>query len=181
MKKLLLFSFSLITLFSFTACKNEVEDLYAHERAFLRFTPVSAVHPLHSALNNPGMWCSIKIGASTYDFMNAEGRKATYPRVADEAYGRPECISGFLVGTASIPDMNMQFSPIAYDLVCPNCYEQHMLQIAITFSGLEEVSCTRCHRRYDLRNGGLVASTEGGKRLYRYQLSYQNDLLVVMN
>lgn len=183
MKKSILFRLFLWigVLLSLTACEKTTDDLYARERAFLRFSPVTAVHPLHSALNNPGMWCTIKVGAKTYDFINAEGRSATYPRVADEVYGRPECISGYLVGTPSVPDMNMQFLPVAYELACPNCYEQAMVQVALDFSGLEEMGCPRCDRRYDLTNGGIVSSSEGGKRLYRYRLTYANDMLVVMN
>lgn len=170
-----------------TGCDDE-EDLYAHERAFFRFTPVTGVAPLLTALNNPGRFCRITIGTSTFDFLDAEGRSQSYPQTALIAYGKPECIGGFVVGTASLPDLDMQYRPVAYELACPNCYEDNMLQIATSFKGLEALRCHRCHRVYDLANGGIVTEDKDdptapttGRRLYRYRMTYQNDLLLIMN
>lgn len=166
-----------------SGCSSEVEDYYAHERAFLRFTPVTAIHPLYTALSNPGMFCQVTISTATYDFAGADGTKASYPLTALEAYGKPECVAGFVVGTPSVYDLNMQQKPVAYDLVCPSCYEENMIQRSLSFSGSEEMSCPRCKRVYDLTNGLLKKGEGGVKQLYRYRITYApaNDLVVVMN
>lgn len=187
MKNLLLASLLLILslcLSLVNSCADDVEDLYAHHRAFLRFTPVTAVHPLYTALQNPGMFCQITIAPKHFLFQNAQGQKASYPMTALEAYGRPECIAGFVVGTPSIPDMNMQTLPVAYDLVCPTCYESSgSIQRSLHFVAKrgEELTCDRCHCVYDLSNGGLLKEGEGCPKLYRYRLTYAGDVLVVMN
>lgn len=126
---------------SVAGCSSDVEDYYAHERAFLRFTPVTAIHPLYTALNNPGMFCQITIGTRTYEFKGTDGTTGSYPLTALENYGKPECIAGFVVGIPSTYDMNMQQRPVAYDLACPTCYEENMLQRSLSFSGPEELTC----------------------------------------
>lgn len=55
------------------------DEYYATTRAFLKFTPVTAVHPLYTALNNPGMFCRVTIGTTHFHFSDAEGQNATYP------------------------------------------------------------------------------------------------------
>ena len=168
---------------SVAGCSSDVEDYYAHERAFLRFTPVTAIHPLYTALNNPGMFCQITIGTRTYEFKGTDGTTGSYPLTALENYGKPECIAGFVVGIPSTYDMNMQQRPVAYDLACPTCYEENMLQRSLSFSGPEELTCPRCHCVYDLTNGLLREGEHAVKQLYHYRISYAaaNDLVVIMN
>lgn len=165
----------------FSGCSDEY---YATSRAFLKFTPVTAVHPLFTALNNPGMFCRITIGTTHFHFSDAEGQSATYPLTALAAYGRPECLAGFVVGTPSLPDLNMGQQPVAYDLVCPTCYQQNLIQRSLEFSGREELSCPRCQSVYDLTNGTLRSGKSDAVRLlYRYKITYSpaNDLVLVIN
>lgn len=177
----LLLPLALLSTLSLQGCSGD--DLYAHERAFLRVQPVSAVAPLYHALSAPGEWCLITIGSKQYHFVNAAGHTAQLDFTALINYGTPECVAGFVVGTPSVPDMNMQTTPQAYDLVCPNCYEENLLQRALTFSQPEVLVCGRCHRTYDLSNQGIENSGKGGSRLYHYRLTYAQgqDMLVVMN
>ena len=170
-------------LFLLMSCAQDVEDLYAHERAFLRLQPVTAIVPLYTALNSPGMYCAITIGSKVYNFQGSDGATATYPFSAQEAYGSPECVAGFVVGIPSVPDLNMQQVPVAYDLVCPTCYERNLLQRTLAFSDHERLSCPRCHSVYDLANGGILVSGDGVSKLYRYHITYSaaNNMLLVMN
>lgn len=171
-------------IFSTVACDTDSDDLYSHERAFLRVYPVTAVAPLYNALRSPGQWCAITIGTSKYNFSNYQGQTAQLDFTAIvKNYGNPECIAGFVAGTPSLPDLNMQQDPQAYDLACPTCYEQNMLQRNLSFTASEELTCSRCHCIYDLSNGGLLTSGEGTKRLYKYHVTYAeaNNLMIIMN
>lgn len=164
------------------SCADTTEGLYARQRAFLRFTPVSAVAPLQTALRNPGMWCTVTVGTKAYAFRGNDGHTASYPFTASDAYGRPESVAGFILGTPSVPDLNGQLLPQAYDLVCPVCYENDAVQRSLTFgTAAETMTCPRCGRIYSLSNNGIEISGKGGSRLYRYPLTYSGDLVVVMN
>ncbi len=166
---------------SLAACSDEAKDLYAHHRAFFKYSPVSAVQPLYTALNNPGQFCAITFGTSTIQFSSPSGQSQTVLRTAAEAYGKPESIAGFVVGTPSVPDLNMQYLPLAFDLACPACYDDDLITKQLQFSAAEALTCPRCHRSYDLQNGGTLSQGEGARRLFRYQLSYANDAVVVIN
>ncbi len=181
---LLLLLFPLLTL---SSCSNEANDTYAHERAFLKFAPVSGVIPLLTAVQNNGLFCSIRLGTNTFEFRCSDGSTATYPYTADiKNYGQPQCVSGFVVGHSSLPDLNMNYPLLAYDLVCPNCYEQSLITPTLSFSGQEELSCSRCKRTYDLQQNGIVKSGEAGRSLLRYRgvtfsEATSGGILVIMN
>lgn len=165
-----------------TAC-SDTEDYYASEKAFLRFTPVTAAAPLYRALNNPGMFCSVTVSNSMYYFKGADGTSASYPTTALEVYGQVECVAGFVIGTPSVPDLSGSYTPMAFDLVCPSCYEDTYIVRSLSFSDNEELSCARCGRVYDLTNSGIVIEGEEGTKLYRYHLTYSSsaDLVLVQN
>lgn len=163
-------------------CANEDNKLYAPHRAFLRLQPVTAIAPLYTALTSPGQFCAITVGNQVYRFLTPTGATTTYPFSAQEAYGKPECIAGFVVGVPSVPDINMAQSPVAYDLACPTCYDRNLLQRSLTFTAAERLTCSRCGSEYDLSNGGILVKGDGTKRLFRYRLTYSaatNSLLVI--
>lgn len=168
-----------------TGCAEKATDRYAHIRAFLQFRPVSASAPLLSAVSNQGMFCTIRIGTSQFLFTGPTGASSSWP-ITDVVrnYGQPECVAGFVVGIASTPDLNGQMPLLAYDLACPNCYAgDAMITKELTLSG-ERLSCSRCHRIYDLQSDGIVVSGDPGQPLLRYRsvvYNQANDLLVIMN
>lgn len=182
-----LFPILFLILTSLLSCSTDSDnDLYAHERAFLKFCPVTGVVPLYTAVRNNGQFCTIRLGTNTFLFQGSNGATATYPLSADiKAYGMPQCIAGFVVGHSIQPDMNMQYPLVAYDLACPNCYEQALITRNLSLNAQEELTCSRCHRVYDLTNGGIIKQGKKGRRLYRYRNVGYNDnqggLLVIMN
>lgn len=184
MTKLYLIVISALLLF--VACSDDVSDEYAHERAFLKFAPVTGVVPLNNAVNSMGQFCAITKGTNTFQFRGSEGTTATYPYTDEiRSYGQPECVSGFVIGKSLQPDMNLQYPVLAYDLVCPNCYAESLITRALTLKG-EELICGRCQRVYDLTNRGIIKSGRAGKSLLRYRTctykpNLQGGLLVVMN
>lgn len=165
------------------ACSEDAETLYANTPAFFRFQPVTSAPQLYTALNSPGMFCAITFTSTHYVFTGPDGGTSSFPRTATEAYGKPFYISGFLVGTPAIPDMESGTAGVAYDLACANCDADDGITRPVAFKSGTTVGCERCERVYDLNNGGRVCEGEGGRSLYRYRLSYSepNNSLLISN
>ena len=87
MTKLYLIVISALLLF--VACSDDVSDEYAHERAFLKFAPVTGVVPLNNAVNSMGQFCVITMGTNTFQFCSGEGATATYPYTQSRALRAP--------------------------------------------------------------------------------------------
>lgn len=101
-----------------------------------------------------------------------------------EAYNRPEMIAGFIVGTSDTPDLNGTLLPVAYDLVCPNCYTKEDIERKLVFQDRLTMLCPRCNRSYSLRNGGIVVAGEAGIKLFKYRIqgySRASDVLIINN
>lgn len=178
----------LFLLLALAACSNDVETLFANHRAFLRFAPITAAAPLNTALNNPGQWCTITFDATHYHFAALNTPTISYPRTALEAYGQPRAIAGFIVGTPQFPTTTGNFEQVAYDLVCPSCYESAYIERSLQFDAdnHEHASCSRCRRTYNLGNGSPISvpkDTQTNPRLYRYRLSFNSTtgVFVIQN
>lgn len=170
-----------------TACVGDDESPYARRPAFFRFSPVtSAPHTLLPALGNPGEWCTVTIKGSVYDFRSVTtGKVDTPPLTALDNYGSPTWCGGLIIGTPLLPDMDGRFLPVAYDIVCPNCFEEGGITraLGVEANGTATARCSRCGTRYDLDNGGLVIDTDpaAALRLFRYRCFYDNNVFVVQN
>lgn len=174
---------------SLLACGEESTSRFSRHRAFLRFSPVAAAPVLSAAVHGVGEWCTITYDASHYTFTNAAQRTSRYPRTALDAYGAPASIAGFVVGTPALPDLSGRQSVVAFDLVCPSCYQEAYVERRLSWesSAPGVLICGRCQRHYDLNNGGAVSVTKADGQpnvsLYRYSAAYstQSDLFVVQN
>ena len=171
------------------ACGEESTSRFSHHRAFLRFSPVAAAPVLSAAVHGVGEWCAITYDASHYTFTNAAQRTSRYPRTALDAYGTPTSIAGFVVGTPALPDLSGRQTVVAFDLVCPSCYQGAYVdrQLSWEASTPGTLVCGRCQRHYDLNNGGIVSVTKGDGQpnvgLFRYLATYSanSDVFVVQN
>lgn len=181
------FVLSLCLLVLLQSCSSDVSNRYAHERAFLKFAPVTGVASLNSAVNSMGVFCTIRLGTNSFIFQAADGKETSYPYTSEiQAYGQPECIAGFIVGKSSIPDMNLQYPLLAYDLACPNCYEKSLITKILTLSSDEKLTCSRCHRSYNLKDDGNICQGDAGTPLKRYRtINYSPNinggLLIILN
>lgn len=185
MKKTLLFAFSALCL---TLCScNDAEDLYAHTVARFNYHLVATTPPLLNALTGTGQFCTITYNPSSsssfvYTFTGMTGGSYTSPAQSVTINGQPESISGFIVGTPSFVNLSGQLAPVAFDRVCPNCYENDFIQRPVAFSDQTgHAQCSRCQRVYDLNNGGIVSSGSAGKKLYRYHISASTTSVSVYN
>ena len=171
------------------ACDEESSSRFSHHRAFLRFSPVAAAPVLSAAVHGVGEWCAITYDASHYVFTNAAQRTSRYPRTALDAYGTPTSIAGFVVGTPALPDLSGRQTVVAFDLVCPSCYQGAYVERRLSWnpSTPGTLVCGRCQRHYDLNNGGIVSVTKGDGQpnvgLFRYLATYSanSDVFVVQN
>ena len=161
-------------------CSGEVENEYSTSRAFFRFSPVTAVPPLQQSLGNPGLYCRISFFNRTVTFTSSAGNSQQYILTDDYANRSIAFIAGFIVGTPSVPDLNGNFYQVAYDLVCPTCYDRDAIQRSLGFSADETATCGRCHHTYSLRHGGIIEGAEGDK-LKRYHITYSNNVMVIQN
>lgn len=186
---------SFVVFLTTTSCIDEVETPYAQRPAFFRFSPVTAApKTLLPALNNPGEWCTVTRNATHYVFTSATASSAqnggqhftdTYPLTQLDQYGSVVWVSGLIVGTPAIPELGTNgFAPAVFDLACPSCFETGAIMRNLTISLDSHATCSRCHRSYDLQNGGIIvsgASAPYEPRLFRYHCTYSNDSFVVRN
>ena len=170
--------------FSFS-CDDDLQNEFSRQRAFFRYPMVNNTPELRAALNSPGMFCKITFPPKYYLFSDAYGHATQMNRTALEAYGKPIFISGFVVGTPSIPDMGGNFFTVAYDLVCPTCYSESFISKTLDFNNKlgTEMKCNKCGRVYDLNNDGIIKSGGEGQRMFRYRMTYSfaQGMLVIQN
>ncbi len=176
---------TIVLAFALVSCDATVESEYSRLRAFLRVTPVTAATPLFEAANNPGIFCKVTQDGAHYIFTRQNGTSTQMDITAVGAnYARMQSIynEGFIVGTPSQTDINTgQFYQVAFDIVCPNCYENSIAKM-LTLQG-EEAVCPRCGRTYSLANKGIVIKGEKGRKLHRYRMAYvpTQDMFVINN
>lgn len=159
--------------FFLASCADDIEDLYAPWSVRFVFNQVNTTAPLLSALNNPGQFCQITFPNGKYLFKDHDGNEVLYTPTATFGYSRPDgFLSGIIVGSPAIPDFTGQ-SRVAYDLVCPNCYDNSEIRRPLHFSSISTLQCARCGCVYDLNNAG---NEQHGKSraLYRYRTVQYN-------
>ncbi len=165
----------------FSACTDDTNLEYAQEPAFLRVQPVSTVQPLNAALNSPGVFCKVTFSTNFYHFENNHGQSAQINRTALDAYGKPKCLNGFVIGTPNVPDLSGVTAPVAFDLACPTCYAEALIQRSLEMNEQGEAHCSRCETTYDLNNLGFPKDGPGTNVMLRYHVRYGNDALIVSN
>jgi hypothetical protein len=71
---------------------------------------------------------------------------------------------------------------VCYEGQCSNCIDEFggkNYPLTWTQNG-QQLSCARCHRTYDVNNG-VVASGEGGRQLYTYNVAFDGTILRAWN
>ncbi|MDO4929967.1 MAG: hypothetical protein Q4E59_02415 [Bacteroidales bacterium] len=162
-----------------TSCGTDVDDLYSSHAAYFYYSHVTTTTPLFTALNNPGMFCRIHFSNTAYTFEGCDGTSYSYTPTTADTYRSHDCLDGFIVGTPAVADLTGS-SIVAYDLACPNCYEEYYITRRLTFSTTSTVYCSRCKRTYDLNNSGIVTDEGGGTSLFRYRITYSTASTGIM-
>lgn len=181
MKERLLNILLLLCVLHISACSEDTNLEYAQAPAFLRVQPVSTVQPLNAALNSPGVFCKVTFSTKFYHFENNHGQSAQINRTALDAYGKPKCLNGFIIGTPNVPDLSGVMAPVAFDLACPTCYAEALIQRSLEMNEQGETYCSRCGTTYDLNNFGYPKDGPGTSTMLRYHVQYGNDAMIVSN
>lgn len=181
MKRLLL---GLIVLLTLTACEDAESEFDTTHRAAFLYKSVSTRTPLRSALNGAGVYCRVWALNGLYHFESNYG-VTDQDNILAVVGGRPyNAICGFIVGRSALIDMKGRQPLYAFDLACPNCSQQAALSIRLEFraTGSPLVVCHKCHRSYDLDNGGLLVEGAQGIKLFRYHIDYDGmNILQIYN
>ena len=173
---------SVATTAFFASCDSDMTEFNSFPARFV-ITPVTQVPQLYTAATSAGEYCMIWREGTNTVFQNQYGSSMTLSATALTSYNTwvSTLGNGFIVGTTNMPEPgNTEVSLVAYDRSCPNCYTEDYITRAMTFSSYGHVSCGRCHRTYDLNNGGYVKDSTGIK-LFRYRVSYTGTTLSVSN
>lgn len=167
------------------ACTDDADSLYIDAEARFTFSYANAVPLFYTALHSPGQFCfaSCSINAqgyiSSYHFENVR-EPADYPATQplSKTYYTSFGGQGFIIGVAAIPDLSTQQQQlVAFDRICPTCYEGTYITRPLRFTSESTVSCARGHA-YDLNNTGLPANDSTTHSLYRYPIFYNGSNLV---
>ena len=144
-----------------------------------RFSYNNMIHndpTLASALdaNSRGVFCLIteytRAGVRYLQFENNAGMKSEKIETAAEVEAKfiLGLNNGIIVGfqTLNADDRNGGF--VAYDVQCPNCVERENntanpnYRVTMESSGI--ATCSKCGKKYDMNNSGLVLNGEEGDR-----------------
>lgn len=181
MRFLSLFLFVLLAL---SSCKKD-EETYARKPARLTIDNVLQAPVLQTACISNEQFCFINTDntGQKFVFTNAEGKTSYINLTALTGYsGFYLGISGLIVGLPSIPEMGKDVPMVVcFDRACSNCYENSHIAKPLEFQSQSYVYCKTCKRTYDLNSVGIVSKGDGGRSLYRYRVSYMNNVLVVSN
>ena len=157
---------------------SDTENEFSNYRSYLVFqNDRHQDMTLASALNQnaPGTFCRISFGvrngAECYFFNNNQGL-SSYKAATSLDLQRSNIIgvynsSGVIVGYGNL---DMPATLYAYDSQCPNCYKntgKPAYQLTMNERGW--ATCTRCHRTYDMNNGGIISEGDKGDKLIRYR------------
>ncbi len=137
-----------------------------------RFDYDNAIHQdqtLATAMNvdSRGVFCKISESGVYYTFQNNQNMKSQQPKTAEESQ-RNYVLgvnNGIIVGFQTF-NTTPYGGFVAYDAQCPNCvrntnnYLNPKFPLSMSTSGI--ASCSRCGKKYDLNNGGIIQNGEEG-------------------
>lgn len=187
-KKMKSYTYYIIALLAtvlFSGC-GETEYEYSRYPCRFVFRNAAARSPaLASAINplSPGIFCRITMTGNYFNFSTNQGLS---DRVTMEAPDQEVSIvlgvyngTGIIVGYGNL---NNPATFYAYDSQCPNCYHDSGLpRYSLTMNTDGTAECGSCHRKYDMNNGGIVSSGDGGDKMIRYRAGVAGNVLNVNN
>lgn len=185
MKRYTYYIIALLATVLFAGC-GETESEYSGYPCRLVFDNSANRSPaLASAMNvmSPGIFCRITMTGNYFNFSTNQGLE---DQVALTAIDQQVSIAlGVYNGTGIIVgygNLNNPATFYAYDSQCPNCYVENGLpRYSLTMNTDGTAECGSCHRKYDMNNGGIVSSGDGGNKMMRYRAGVAGNVLTVNN
>ena len=142
-----------------------------------RFSYNNQIHndaTLATALNSSsrGVFCliseSTRSGAKYLNFQNSEGLSSQQPESAEEVQARfiIGLNNGIIVGFQTLNTDGASGGFVAYDVQCPNCVRRENNtsnpNYRLTMASTGIATCSKCERKYDMNNGGILLNGENG-------------------
>ena len=173
--------FICIALLCISCSNDEVQNTYSRYRAYFEYSKVMTAPPLFKALSGWGEYCLIYGAQQKMIFQSLTDGYAD-PMVAADAYKTINCVDGFIVGRANMPDMTSNEQPyLCFDSACPNCFDDSGIARRLSLQENGFAYCPRCKRKYNLNNSGLLEEGNKGKKLERYRVYYNANTLLINN
>jgi len=153
-----------------TACEAEGE--YSTWSCFFKYdNMIHQDQTLAAAMNidSRGVFCKISESGVYYVFENNYNMKSQQPKSAEETERQKYYVLGVNNGVI-VGFQTFNTSPnggfVGYDAQCPNCvrrtnnYLNPKFPLTMSTSGI--ASCSKCGKKYDLNNGGIIQNGEEG-------------------
>ena len=173
MKRIGLLPFYIFTLMLLVACEADQE----YSTWPCRFSCNNQIHQdatLATALdpNSRGVFCMItentRAGVKYLCFKNSDGLESQVPESAEEVEARfiLGLNNGIIVGYQTLNTDGAYGGFIGYDVQCPNCVRREnntvnpTYRIVMASTGI--ATCSKCGKKYDMNNGGIVLNGEKG-------------------
>lgn len=163
---------------------DAADNLYSSLPAYFAMDNVLQAPVLHTALQSPGEYCTIRLAGGAYEFASPTQREPSLVNVSQLAAHSGFCmgLGGFVVGLPHIPELGRDASrPVCYDLACPNCYHESNFAKRMTLRSSGMVHCPACQRAYSAGDGGIVSQGPAGRPLIRYRISHAGHAMVINN
>jgi hypothetical protein len=147
---------------------------------------------LNSALNasSRGVFCLIsentRAGVRYLVFENNLGQTSKQQETAEEVEAKfiLGLNNGIIVGFQTLNTDGANGGFVAYDVQCPNCVSRTNntanpnFRVTMESSGI--ATCSKCDKKYDMNNGGIILNGEEGDRgLDKYVASTSGPFGVV--
>ncbi len=133
-------------------------------------------------IDSRGVFCKIWESGSYYAFQNNQNMETRQPKSAEEAQ-RNYVLgvnNGIIVGFQTFNTQPFG-GFVAYDAQCPNCvrktnnYLNPKFPLSMNTNGI--ATCSKCGKKYDMNNGGLIQNgEEGDVNLEKYLASTTGPL-----
>jgi hypothetical protein len=144
---------------------------------YCRFSYNNQIHndaTLATALDGAsrGVFCliteSTRAGVKYLHFQNSDGLTSQKPESAEESQANfvLGLNNGIIVGFQTLNTDGMNGGFVGYDVQCPNCVRRENNTISpnyrVTMAGTGIATCSKCGRKYDMNNGGILLNGEEG-------------------
>ncbi len=164
------------------SCSENVENKYTSHDANFVFRQTNTVPQLNAALNNMGEFSTITLDRNYFHFTNLTGTTKVNRTAVNNYSSFYMGIGGFIVGLPNIPEPGKDLpTVVCFDLACRNCYDQYIIARSLKLQENGMAHCTNCQRTYNLNNQGLVAAGTPGNALFRYHVTFGNNVLAIIN
>lgn len=185
MKRYTYYIIVLLTTVLFSSCSDAENEYSNYPCRFVFDNSANRSPALASAMNvmSPGVFCRITMTGNLFNFSTNQGledhvRQTAIDQQVSITLGRSNS-TGIIVGYGIL---NSPATFYAYDSQCPNCYhEDGLLRYSLTMNTDGTAECGSCHRKYDMNNGGIISSGDGGNKMIRYRAGIAGNVLSVNN